>query len=307
MSLVRTCHSRPQMGTKGPSGKPRPGFNIARRDPELWELGAGPGGGRAGAEPGWSVPHTSPALPVSSGPIGHARRLRASPAIRAASGLRSWGRRKGRAWREPWGRQDTSPRSNTPGLQFATSPPHPPLLSGGLTPGAALKRQEAPWGQGWGQACRNAGGGQAQPLLTGLPAIAHRLDHTREVGSGPRRAGSPDFFSTRAWARGDGGEQDEPGSPGQACGKYSEMEYPRFQGTGGSTPHPAVRYSRSISGALWAPTEDRVGGEPWDAADSPQDTALPHPLPCGQVDRGGPGGSAYRRLLADRQEGAPSG
>lgn len=34
------------------------------------------------------------------------------------------------------------------------------------------------------------------------------------------------------------------------------------------------RYSRSILGALWAPTEDRVAGGPWVAADSPQDTAL---------------------------------
>lgn len=271
------------MGMQGPSGKPRPrhspgpGFNVAGGDPELWEREQAQTEEERELGPGGAFP--TPA----QGPVRCAQRLRASPAIGAASGLRSWGRSKGRAWREPWRRRghksqeccSWAPARHTP------CPAPQALLSGGLTPRAVpaqlSKGRKLPEGR--------AGGGPAgilevaklSPTNSSRPPLT-RQDHTREVGSGP----TGEQALPTSLAPGPGGKGRTGRSWGPRPGPWEVFRNGLSQVPGNwwrEHSHPAVWYSRSILGALWLPTEDRVAGGPWAAADSPQDTALPHPLP----------------------------
>jgi len=145
-----------------------------------------------------------------------------------------------------------------------------------LWPLPSSQRQEAPRRQGRGQASSNIGG-SSLALLTGLGPLLTWQDHTREVDKQPHGRGEPALPTPLA--PGPWGLGGEPGGPGQAHEKYPGTACPSFQGAGGgSTPGTSSRcqgccsgYSRSISGVLWAPTENREAGRgpgsgrPWAA------------------------------------------
>lgn len=133
-----------------------------------------------------------------------------------------------------------------------------------------------------------------------------RQDHTREVGSGP--TGEQALPTSLAPGPGGREEREEPGGPGQARGKYSEMDCPRFQETGGgSTPTQLT----GNQGASWEhcglpQRTEWLGGQGSSRQPSGHCPAPPSALMAG--GQASPGGSAYRRRSClDTQEEAPSG
>lgn len=177
VSLVSTCPSQPQMGRKGPSGEPRPrhspgpNFNIARWDPELWELGTGPAGA-----------FTTPA---------QCRQAHQAPSdmpndIQSSQWAEAMGQKQGTGMEGALG----AIRAHVPGgmlpgghqLTTLHAPSPQALLSDGLThlavPAQLLKGRKLPEGRAGGRPAGILTWSSSAPL-TRLGATAH--------GAGPQR------------------------------------------------------------------------------------------------------------------------